>query len=150
MTTTTATTPPFTLSRLLTAGAIGGGLSLAVNLLIHAVARFAFNLQLAVPLGPPVNGQPPAAQPLPLAATAVVCVVTAVGATLVFGLLDRVLKQPTGLNVFIGIAIVVLLASFFPFTAFTLPFADAFTLGLMHIVAGSALVGTFVFFANLD
>ena len=114
---------------------VGGGLAVAGNLLVYALARYALRLELVMPPTPVM----PDPAPLNIIAVILATLIPAVGAGLVYWLLARFVKR--GRVVFLAVSAVFLLLSFAG--PFTLPaeLATQLTLNLMHLVAGAAIVG---------
>lgn len=123
------------LSNALKRGALGGALAVAANLLVYALARFAFGLEL---LMPPV---PPSSEQAPLLPFAVIFAsfVPGLAAGGLYWLLSKFIPQYR--RVFLIVSVLFLLVSFGAPFSLPVAFATQITLNVMHLVAGVAIIG---------
>ncbi len=118
--------------RLLQAGALAAVVAAAVNSLVYLVASSLG----AMPQDVDAGGQGPITLPLVVAMS----VIGAVGGTIVYGVLGRLVRRPV--RVFRVVSAIALVLSFGgPLTIAGAPAAMVATLLLMHVVAASVVVG---------
>lgn len=88
-----------------------------------------------------VSAQPGSSQLIPLSLGAVIgaSVIPAIGATLLLALLDRFVARPV--RIFQIIGVLFLLVSFAPVLSVPVDAGMKVVLGVMHIVAGGAIIG---------
>ncbi len=119
-------------------GALGGLVGAVANAIVFfiATALFSINLQITQPPEMTTLG------PLPLPAVILASFVPGIFAALLYLLLQRFTAQAG--RIFLGIAVVVLVFSFFPLVGMPL-MTDSVkvVLAVMHIVAAGAIMGAF-------
>jgi len=119
-------------------GALGGLVGAVANAIVFfiATALFSINLQITQPPEMTTLG------PLPLPAVILASFVPGIFAALLYLLLQRFTAQAG--RIFLGIAVVVLVFSFFPLVGMPL-MTDSVkvVLAVMHIVAAGAIMGVF-------
>ncbi len=124
--------PRITIGRIARATAVGAGVGIIANLIVYAIAR-AIGFDFSVPS--PQNGEP---MPLPPIAVITATLIPAIGAGVVWFILNRTVRYPQ--RSFLLIAGVVLLISFAgPFTL-SISLIEQLILNLMHVIAAAAIV----------
>lgn len=122
-----------TVGSLLKQGLIGGAIAAVGNLIVYAIA-----LGMGIPLRIPAT--PGAADLTALSPVPVVIssLIPAIGAALLLALLARFVARPR--FIFLIVAGIFLALSFVPVLSLPVAASAQVTLGLMHIVAGAAIV----------
>ncbi len=119
---------------LVTRGLAAGVLALAANLVVYLLAPALFKLSLAIPVMGP--GTP--VMVLPFAMVAFVTVFAAIGATILFAVLNRFTRR--AVTIFRTIAVLFLLLSFAAPLSLPVPFGVRATLASMHVITAAAVV----------
>ena len=114
---------------------LGGGLAVAGNLLVYAIARFAAGQALLMPPTPVV----PESAPLNVIAVVLASLIPALVAGVVYWLLSKFTRN--GRRSFLILSVFIFLLSLAGPLTLPVTFATQLTLNLMHIVAGAAIVG---------